>query len=371
MKSNNPFHRGIAFGKGFCNRTEELARIALNIQQNTHTLLISPRRYGKTSLALRAIESSELPYAYIDLFMKSDTESVMREFYHAIGILISKIIKPTEIAIRKLEALLKNISVSIRVGDFGFEFALSPRSTETQKDLKSLLISVDALLVKYKKHAVIFVDEIQALSGSLIADEVESALRFVAQKTKNISFIFSGSSRHLLSMMFEDRSRPLYKLCHKISVQRISTEHYKRFINILAKIKWKKTLADETLAKIFSATKCHPYYMSILCGYLFESQALPTDGSVISCWEKICREEQGSVAKDVEFLTVKQKKLLCEIAKATELKEPTAKDFVTKTDLTPKGISGAIEILSKHDLIEKLDNGVIRVVDPVLMHWSR
>ena len=247
MTIDNVFNRGIAFGKGFCNRTEELARIALNIQQTTHTLLISPRRYGKTSLALRAIESSELPYAYIDLFMKSDAESVMREFYHGIGILISKIIKPTEMAIRKLESLLKNISVSVRVGDLGFEFALSPRSMETQKDLKSLLLSIDALLVKYKKHAVIFVDEIQALSGSPIADEVESSLRFVAQKTKNISFIFSGSSRHLLSMMFEDRSRPLYKLCHKIPVQRILAGHYENFINALAKLKWKKVLSDESL----------------------------------------------------------------------------------------------------------------------------
>src|SRR3990167_2219861 len=351
MTIDNVFNRGIAFGKGFCNRTEELARIALNIQQTTHTLLISPRRYGKTSLALRAIESSELPYAYIDLFMKSDAESVMREFYHGIGILISKIIKPTEMAIRKLESLLKNISVSVRVGDLGFEFALSPRSMETQKDLKSLLLSIDALLVKYKKHAVIFVDEIQALSGSPIADEVESSLRFVAQKTKNISFIFSGSSRHLLSMMFEDRSRPLYKLCHKIPVQRISAGHYKNFINKFSRVRWKENLSNETLEEIFSCAKCHPYYMNILCSYLFESNTIPRVDDVVICWKKICREEQGSVARDIEFLTSKQKQLLSEIAKAPGLKEPAGKNFSSRVNLSVKGILGAIEILLKHDLV--------------------
>ena len=75
------FHRGIAAAEGFCNRKEEIARLTQNILQTTQTLLISPRRYGKTSLALRVIESTKLPYAYIDLFMKTNAESVTCEFY--------------------------------------------------------------------------------------------------------------------------------------------------------------------------------------------------------------------------------------------------------------------------------------------------
>lgn len=365
------FHRGVALGDAFCNRTEELARLADNIQRALPTVLISPRRYGKTSLALQAIAFSKLPYAHIDLFLKQDAESVMTEFLNGISSLISKIMKPTERAIRNLESLLKNLSVSIRMGQFGFEFTLSPRTMDSQKNLKSLLIGVDELLVKNKKRAVIFIDEIQAISGSPMCDEVESSLRFIAQQTKNIGFIFSGSSRHLLSQMFDDRSRPLYKLCHKIMLRRISAEHYKNFINKFSKMVWKKPLSDEVFQEIVSCAKLHPYYMNILCGYLFESKTIPTAQEITYCWEKICREEQGSIARDIEFLTSKQKQLLSEIAKMPGLTAPAGKEFSHKVNLSTKGILGAIQILLRHDLIEKLETHEIRVVDPVLEYWVR
>ena len=109
----------------------------------------------------------------------------------------------------------------------------------------------------------------------------------------------------------------------------------------------------------------------ILCGYLFESQKIPTIEAVASCWDNVCREEQGSVAKELEFLTTKQKQLLVEIAKTPGLKMPTAGAFVKKMNLTPKGILGGIAILLKHDLIEKLQDGEIRIVDPVMEYWTK
>ena len=115
MDTKNVFSRGIASGEAFCNRKEELKRILLNIKNITHTLLVSPRRYGKTSLSLSAIEMAKLPYGYIDLFMKCDSGTILNEFYQGLGELVSKIIKPTTRAIRKAESLLKNVSIS-RIG---------------------------------------------------------------------------------------------------------------------------------------------------------------------------------------------------------------------------------------------------------------
>lgn len=89
------------------------------------------------------------------------------------------------------------------------------------------------------------------------------------------------------------------------------------------------------------------------------------------CWQKVCKEEQGTVAKDVEFLTPKQKHLLAEIAKYPNLKMPTAQDFVNRVDLTPRGISQALAILLKHGIVEKLEDGEIRIIDPVLEYWSQ
>jgi AAA+ ATPase superfamily predicted ATPase len=371
MSQDNLFHRGIASGDGFCNRTEETSRLLKNTKEVTHTLLTSPRRYGKTSLALHAIELSKLPYAHIDLFMKYNTEDILDEFYQNIGKLISKILPITAKTIHMIQSFFKNITLSLTVKKIGFEVTITHKSTETKKNLKNFLIDFEAFLTKQEKSAIIFIDEMQAITESPFCEELEAILRFVAQKTKNIIFIFSGSNRHMLSKIFDDRSRPLYKLCHRMIIQRISKEHYIKFINAWALKQWKKPIEAETFYAIFYYTQCHPYYLNILCRYLFEKIQVPAKEDVENQWKIVCREEQSSLGKDIELLTSKQKHLLNEIAKHPNLKEPTAKDFLKKVELTPKGILGAIQILLKHDLIEKRESGEYCVIDPVLAYWAK
>ncbi|MCK4608235.1 MAG: ATP-binding protein [Gammaproteobacteria bacterium] len=363
------FNRGIVFGEGFCNRTQETQQLLANVNNITHTLLISPRRYGKTSLALHAVEQAKLPYAHIDLFMKYDKEVIIEEFCQGVGCLLAKIISPGEKAIRIIESLFKNLKVALMLGDKGLEFSLTPVVTKKQDNIKLLLLGVNDLLIKHKKHAIIFIDEIQTITESGVSDEIEASLRFVAQKTQNISFIFSGSSRHLLGKIFEDRSRPFYKLCQRMDLQRIGDTHYKKFINKFARKKWQQNLKDEELREIFYLTKNHSYYLNILCEKLFTQAKIPDLEIINECWYLVCQEEQSAVAKDMEFLTPKQKHLLSEMAKAIDLKEPTGKAFIDKVNLTPRGVSQAIEILMKHDLIEKLPDGSYRIIDPVLEYW--
>lgn len=365
------FNRGLASGKGFCNRAVELAQLHSNIINLTHTFIISPRRYGKTSLALRAIETSKLPAAHIDLFMKSELNPVLQEFYEGCASLASKITKPSEKAIQLIERFLKNIKISLKLGKIGLEYEFTPIQANAAIGFKQLLIGIDELLIKQKQHAIIFIDEIQSIAETELFSEVEGALRFVAQKTKHITFIFSGSSRHLLSEIFEDKNRPFYKLCHKMALERISREHYLRFINKFALAKWKSIFSQEAIQMILDLTELHPYYVNVLCEKLFAINKLPNAIDVIQAWNLTCTEEQGSIARDVEFLTPKQKSLLAAIARHPGLKEVTAKEFIQKLNMTPRGASLGIKTLLRHDLIEKTAEDIFRVVDPILAYWLK
>jgi len=364
------FNRGIASAEGFCNRVIETKRLLTNVQNITHTVLISPRRYGKTSLALHAIECARLPYAHLDFFMKYDCEDIYRECYSGISHLISKIIKPTAKAIKLIESVLKNVKVSLIAGEIGLELSLIP-TMHAEKNLKTLLVGLDELAAKNKKKAIVFIDEVQAITESPMCDEFEAAVRFVAQKTQHLAFIFSGSNRHLVSRIFEDKSRPFYKLCQILPLTRIAANHYETFINSFAITQWGDPLTTDTLNAVFQYTKLHPYYINILCEKLFEQSNLPNALSVDECWQQICKEEQGGVAKDIEFLTTKQKMLLSEIAKYQKLTMPTAQDFVNRVNLTPRGIIQALATLLKHGIVEKRDTGEIKIIDPVLEYWLK
>ena len=82
------FPLSVASGDAFCNRISETARLKLCIEQRRPVLLVSPRRYGKTSLALHAITLSKLPFAHIDFFSAVDERDIERAIVNGIGKLI-------------------------------------------------------------------------------------------------------------------------------------------------------------------------------------------------------------------------------------------------------------------------------------------
>ena len=87
----NYFPTYLALGGAFCNRKEELKRILYDLNGNTPILLISPRRYGKTSLALKAFEQIKWSYAHVDLYKALSEEDIVKYILNGIGQLLGKI----------------------------------------------------------------------------------------------------------------------------------------------------------------------------------------------------------------------------------------------------------------------------------------
>ena len=69
MKVRQYFPLGKAYGKAFCNRTEETKKLVGNIENGKHTFLVAPRRYGKSSLCEIAFEKSGIPWSKIDFHL--------------------------------------------------------------------------------------------------------------------------------------------------------------------------------------------------------------------------------------------------------------------------------------------------------------
>src|SRR3990167_643207 len=89
----NYFPTKLAKGLAFCNRQAELNRLKYNIETVNPALIISPRRYGKTSLALRAFELLNWPYVQVDLYKAFSEEDIEKFILNGIGILLGKLEK--------------------------------------------------------------------------------------------------------------------------------------------------------------------------------------------------------------------------------------------------------------------------------------
>ncbi len=81
----------LALGEAFCNRKKERNRLSYNIEKSTPTLIISPRRYGKTSLVINTLVELNRPYVHIDLYKALSKEDIELYILNGIGKLLGQI----------------------------------------------------------------------------------------------------------------------------------------------------------------------------------------------------------------------------------------------------------------------------------------
>ncbi len=169
-------------------------------------------------------------------------------------------------------------------------------------------------------QAVLLMDEFQSVGSIAKGSGIEAAIRHVAQKTKHLTILFSGSNRKLLITMFEDENRPLYKLVGKCSLKESIRKHYHEHLQKAAVSAWKNRLEDEILNEILSLTERHPFYVNKLCDRIWSlnKKSPPSLKAVSQAWIEIIEEEKSDAIKDILQLSAGQKAVLTQIAKGAD-----------------------------------------------------
>lgn len=369
--SEQYFPLGIAEGIAFLGRSNEADKLTGNLRNGRHSLLLSPRRYGKTSLARHVIHDADVPYSEIDLFLAVDEVSIETCFLQAVESLIQKVSETPEQWFQTLLNFFKKAEKKWTIGIKGLQLELKPESRLNVADnILSALNAVEHVLAQKEKRAVIFVDEFQEINKVKDSKALEGAIRHFAQASKQLVFIFSGSSRHLLVDIFGNRSRPLYTLCDWISLSRLDSTLYKTYINKIALQTWQQELAAETLDAIVTITECHAEATYGLCANLWQhSQNLkqaPDALMVQTVWDMYVNDHLKQTRLALSGLSSGQIKMLILIASGVN-KGLTGKEAQKKMNLTSPSIVAALNVLEAEDFIEKVEAGDYwRIIDPII-----
>lgn len=362
-----PFPLGIAKDEQFCNRVQETEKLVSNISRGRHTVLIAPRRYGKTSLAYRAIGFSGLPNARIDLFMALSAQDIERAILNGVSELISSLSSSSE----KLLALTKDYLKSLRLSfeantSSGLAVKLSPiESGQVPESIKDALHILDQVLSQKNKRAVLLLDEFQEIERVAKDQGIEGSIRHVIQETTHLSVIFSGSHRAMLQSMFNDRNKPLYRLCDELAITCIAPEEYGVFIRKMAKKTWGKVLSFEALEEILSCTECHPYYVNAVCDPLFLLKDLPDIADVKKIWQSMIQRGTKDVVMDPSNLTIAEKKILVAVAHGINT-GLSSQEFLSRSDLSSATALKAIKFLLEEDYLKRDQEGRLALIDPLL-----
>ena len=359
------FPLAIATGDAFCNRVEEIKKLQTCIQHKRPVLLVSPRRYGKTSLALRAINKSKLPYAHIDFFSSVDEEDIEKAILKGVGRLISRMESLPKKALSLASEIFEGTQIRVVFNKMGISIETHKEREKPADRVLDVLERIEKLAQKTDKQIILFFDEFQCVREIATNHAMEGVLRQVAQLTKSISFVFSGSNRHLLNELFEDRNRPFYKLCERITLGRIDEEAYTKNIQAVAKLQWGKELSQRELEAIYYYSERHPYYLNLLCSRLLMCDD-PTVDVIENVWAQYVLEERSHVASETELLSKNQRKLLTILARSNGSVAPLGKEFVHQANMSKTSIEQALNFLVKTDYVYKDETGRARVLDPLI-----
>ena len=369
------FPSKLAMGKAFCNRINELKQLNTNIKKSRHTVIYSPRRYGKSSLVNKIVTDLNLPYATIDLFLAHDDRMITKRIMIGISGIISQILTPSEKILKKVQDHFRNFKVTLGSKGFYIENSFTANAYDTVDQIHEALNILDSIAIEKNCKVIIFFDEFQDIINSESSKSIQGAIRNIAQSTNNIVFIFSGSYQHMLAELFDDKSKPLYMLCDKIYLERIFAIEYKKHINELALLRWKKAIDSIVLEKILNFTEVHTFYVNMLCNILFEQNTTPSLIDVDNAWN-LCQEiELRRIISDIQSLSTNQQDILRLIA-TNNPTEPTGTHFSKIASKAHSTIRQCINVLLNKDFIYKVTNsdpdlpyiqtGQYRVLDPLL-----
>lgn len=370
MKVRNYFPLGIASGNAFCNRSAETALLTDNIKNGKHTLVIATRRYGKSSLAIRAIQKSGLPYIETDFYMASSEKVIESYILNGVVELIGRALGPIDKLVASIKKYIKFLQPKITIGTEHLQLELqASKDSDPATNVKEALSLLERLLTEKNQQAIFLMDEFQNVGAIAQGRGIEAAIRHVAQKTKHLTIIFSGSNRKMLQTMFEDENRPLYKLCWKLTLKRISAEHYHAHIQKAAKLAWGEELSESCVNRILDLTDRHPYYVNKICDrvWTYFPDKQPKESNIINAWHNIIDEEKSDAIKDISLLSSGQKTVLLQIAKEPNA-QLTSKSILMEMQMTGSSVMAALEGLEEKDVIERNEDGY-QIINPVVKYY--
>lgn len=246
----NKFSYGtLAKGEFFTDRKSELLRMKQFLDSENHLVLISPRRYGKSSLVRRCVEEVARPYIWLDMQYVVSVASFTTQLLKAIL---------AQYPMERLRYELRHFRIipTITLNPITNEcqFAFQPSETTDNTMLEDVMALLQKLSTPEKKLVVVF-DEFQEILK--ISKNFDKQLRSIIQLQSGLNYVFMGSQEGMMLEIFERKKSPFYHFGGLMRLDKIPYEDFYQFVfERLPYISDKEGITRE----ILSFTSCHPYY---------------------------------------------------------------------------------------------------------------
>jgi AAA+ ATPase superfamily predicted ATPase len=346
----NPFIiSGYVSPEFFCDREEETARMLNAIKNGRHMTLFSPRRMGKTGLIRHLFYQAEKKKEFIPVYLDIMATTSLREFTEIFGKAVLTAIGKNEALMKKILKRLSALRLKLTIDHLTGEPALSLDVNDAREAEKSL-DTIFRYLADQQHRIAIAIDEFQQITN-YPEKNLEAILRTHLQTVNNVSVIFSGSRKHILTEIFSSPDRPFYNITDMMEISSLMPEVYKTFI----RDKFRKgliSISDPALNRIIEITRLHTFYVQYFCNRLYGEYSNIDTENVDQSLITILSENEPVYANYLNLLTTMQYRVLRAIALNDGINNPLSKEFLSKYALgAASSVSQAIKSLSDKEFV--------------------
>ena len=367
---NTPFVYGVAAEEMyFTDREKETFRLTMNFENGLNTIIISPRRWGKTSLVNKVAEQmknhSEIRIVRMDAFSVRTPEDFYRMF-------ATEIIKQTatrveewmENAKRFLSSLVPVVTMSadpLNPVSFSLKSVVSNYGEE--------VLSLPERIAKEKNiHIIICIDEFQQIGELNDSVTFQKKLRSAWQHQHSVSYCLYGSKRHILMNMFGSRSYPFYKFGDMIFLERIPIQYWYEYIQKRFE-QAGKNISSKIIDQIYAYVDGNSSYIQQLSWLVWAHTTNEVNEEILTdAQQDLLNQNHALFMEQMNGLTQYQIRFVRAVMDGKAL-EINRKETIDEYELgSSANIATIKKALQKKELIE-IEGKDIHFSDPIFIHW--
>ncbi len=375
-ESTNPFTFGdLALDDAFTDRENEVAELVADMKNGQNVLVYAPRRYGKSSLVLRAAQQAmgqKALVAYCDLMRTPTKERLAAALAKTI---YADVASPVDRGFERAAELFRGLRIRPTMevdpsdGSLRFTFQAGRRKSDIDETLERLLELLGELAAERKRRVVIVFDEFQEILD--LDTKFPNLMRAVFQAQPEVSHVYLGSKRHLLERIFNDKNEPFWRSAKQLEIGPIAPPNFAPFIRERFNGSGKR-IDDEAIERLLDATAGHPYGTQELAYFAWE--LVPADGEatvdvVEEALARVLRSEANHFTQLWDESSPPQRLLMLAL-----VDEPTravySSAYHERHELPANPtLQTALGGLTRREIVGRADDGTYRLIEPFLAEW--
>ena len=253
----NPFRFGtIVEGSFFTDRVAETEMLKQKLDSENHIILISPRRFGKSSLVQRVLSQTGRPTIQLDLQYVLSVDDFASQLLKAVFKLFPMRIVRHAMSHFRIYPIISTNAVT---GTVDVTFQPTVNGSVLLEDAMALIEKITSL----ERRLIVVLDEFQEVVK--IQKGFDKQLRSLMQRQKNLNYILLGSQESMMEAIFEKKKSPFYHFGQLIRLQKIPYDDFYNYIT--ERLAYN---AEAVAEEILQFTSCHPYYTQQLASQVWE-----------------------------------------------------------------------------------------------------